>query len=150
MSADLFELLCGSDGAPPTVSSMGKISRFGGPILYLVLYAAVLFMILVFVDLGKLNPVNKGFLAIKAAIAGRTDKDTSLPPPDVIAEAQAVESSDDLLRVVHVSKSFDHSKPPVVDDVSFGAAKDTVVGLLGPNGAGTLPPRGCTASAEEF
>jgi ABC-type branched-subunit amino acid transport system ATPase component len=52
----------------------------------------------------------------------------------VIAAAKSVAVSDDLLRVVNVSKSFDGSK--VVDDVSIGVGKDTVFALLGPNGAG--------------
>ena len=53
---------------------------------------------------------------------------------DVIAAADAVSKSDDLLRVLNVSKVYNGSK--VVDDVSLGVPRDTLFALLGPNGAG--------------
>jgi ATP-binding cassette subfamily A (ABC1) protein 3 len=54
--------------------------------------------------------------------------------PDVVAEAQAVAQSEDALRVMRVSKTFEGKT--VVDDVSFGAGSNTILALLGPNGAG--------------
>jgi ATP-binding cassette, subfamily A (ABC1), member 3 len=42
--------------------------------------------------------------------------------------------SDDGLRVLHASKAFGGRR--VVDDVTFGVARNEVFTLLGPNGAG--------------
>ena len=53
---------------------------------------------------------------------------------DVAAAAQAVASSDDVLRVLNISKSYNGKQ--VLDDVSMGVSIDTVFALLGPNGAG--------------
>lgn len=52
----------------------------------------------------------------------------------MIAAAESVANSDDLLRVVNISKKYGNNQ--VVDDVSVGVAKDTIFALLGPNGAG--------------
>jgi ABC-type multidrug transport system ATPase subunit len=52
----------------------------------------------------------------------------------VIAEVKEATSSEDLLRVLGVSKSYQADK--VVDDVSIGVSRDTLFALLGPNGAG--------------
>ncbi|KAF9004918.1 P-loop containing nucleoside triphosphate hydrolase protein [Hymenopellis radicata] len=58
---------------------------------------------------------------------------------DVVDEARRASSSNDLLRVLGVSKTFGNNN--VVDDVTLGASKDTMFALLGPNGAGK-PRRG--------
>lgn len=83
--------------------------------------------ILVLVDSGSLFSRKK--TAPMSNNAG--EKETK---EDVAAEAASVSSSDDLLRVLHVTKTF----PPktVVDDVSIGVSRDTVFALLGPNAAG--------------
>ncbi|OCH92960.1 P-loop containing nucleoside triphosphate hydrolase protein [Obba rivulosa] len=133
VSVNLFSLLC--EGTEPvTASSLGNISRYGGPILYLFVYGFVLFAILIWVDSGTLLPrrevrrrpptpaVNEGHAP------GRNDG------KDVKDEAEAVNTSEDALRVLHVTKEFDGSR--VVDNVSFGVSSDTIFALLGPNGAG--------------
>jgi ATP-binding cassette subfamily A (ABC1) protein 3 len=53
---------------------------------------------------------------------------------DVAAEARAVACSNDALYLRHLTKSFHGNK--VVDDVSYGVARDTIFAMLGPNGAG--------------
>lgn len=53
---------------------------------------------------------------------------------DVVAEEKSVLASDDLLRVLRVTKTYGGNK--VVDDVSLGVSRDTVFAMLGPNGAG--------------
>jgi len=53
---------------------------------------------------------------------------------DVAAAAQAVASSDDVLRVLNISKSYNGKR--VLDGVNMGVSTDTVFALLGPNGAG--------------
>lgn len=109
--------------------------KFGGPITYLIVDCLVLFAFLVYVDSGSVLP---RWLQFTRPPAREVDaaKDDRLGENDVAEETAAVESSStDLLRVLHVSKTFDRSTK-AVDDVSFGVSKDTVFAMLGPNGAG--------------
>ncbi len=53
---------------------------------------------------------------------------------DVTTAATAVADSDDILRVLGISKSYSGKR--VLDDVSLGVSKDAMFALLGPNGAG--------------
>lgn len=135
VSVNLFSLLC--DGSEPvTTSSLGDISRYGGPILYLFLYAFVLFGILVWVDSGsiivrKLSQFRKSRPGPDAAAGS-----AKAPGRDVDDEAEKVTSSADALRVMNVVKAFGSVDNRVVDNVSFGVSKDTIFALLGPNGAG--------------
>jgi len=107
-----------------------SITKFGGPILYLIVNAFVLLAILVWVDSGTRKPQSL-----------RKPKNRHLRSESCYelndASAAGAESgvlSDDLLRVVNVSKSFNGKN--VTDDVSMGIPKDTIFALLGPNGAG--------------
>ncbi|EPQ53405.1 P-loop containing nucleoside triphosphate hydrolase protein [Gloeophyllum trabeum ATCC 11539] len=145
ISINLFSLLC--DGTRPiTTADMGNIMRYGGPILYLFIYGFILLGILVWVDSGstirRLIPALRtrkrkiGMVPQTNRSQGSLAQSSKSVPSDVLAEAQAVESSNDALRVLHVVKSFGQTKVPVVDDVSFGVSNDTVLALLGPNGAG--------------
>ncbi|PIL31168.1 ATP-binding cassette transporter [Ganoderma sinense ZZ0214-1] len=139
VSVNLFSLLC--DGSSPvTASSLGDISRYGGPILYLFLYAFVLFGILVWVDSGSII-VRKFSQFRKNPIFGMgsgttTPLDEKTDMKDVDDEAVKVNASDDALRVMNVVKAFDSATNRVVDNVSFGVSQDTIFALLGPNGAG--------------
>lgn len=112
------------------MASLGSIKRYGGPILYLFVSTSVLFVILVWVDSGSQT---KSRLRARKNTTSPTGTASS-SKDDVIAAAESVAVSDDLLRVINVSKSFNGNK--VVDDVSIGVGKDTVFALLGPNGAG--------------
>ncbi|KAF8079136.1 hypothetical protein FPV67DRAFT_1467643 [Lyophyllum atratum] len=130
VSVNLFSLLC--DGTTPvTSSSMGQIIRFGGPILYLIVYSFVLLAILVWVDSGSLLPRRVRPVNRQTAANEWSSRPT---PQDVVDEAKATSDSKDLLRVLDVSKSYNSNK--VVDGVSLGVSRDTVFALLGPNGAG--------------
>lgn len=128
MSVNLFSLLCSGD-TPIKASALGQITRYGGPILYLFVYGFILFSILVWFDSGstlprrlsKLRPVTNGSSADQFK-------------QDVAEEAQSVAHSNDLLRVLQVTKTF--GRNTVVEDVSFGVSRDTVFAMLGPNGAG--------------
>jgi len=126
----MFGLLCGGD-EPVSASRLGEIKRFGGPILYLIVYGFVLFGILIWWDSGAILPF-KGWRSRKALRNNTPEVDGV--PADVVAEANAVANSQDSLRVVNVSKVYDGSA--VVDSVSFGVAQGDVLALLGPNGAG--------------
>jgi ATP-binding cassette subfamily A (ABC1) protein 3 len=126
----LFSLLC--DGATVKVdaSALGNIKRFGGPILYLFISAIVLLILLVWIDSGSRTP--RKLRGSKGISSGTGTASSS--KEDVIAAAESVANSDDLLRVVNISKKYGNNQ--VVDDVSVGVAKDTIFALLGPNGAG--------------
>ncbi|KAF4573510.1 hypothetical protein EYR36_008028 [Pleurotus pulmonarius] len=127
VSVNLFSLLC--DGSTPvTTASMGVITRFGGPILYLIVYGFVLLGVLVWADSGSI--FSKRSRRVHSPVAPNSDP-TKL---DVAHEAHAALNSQDILRVQHMSKSFGSNK--VVDDVSFGVSQDVIFALLGPNGAG--------------
>ncbi|KAI0778957.1 P-loop containing nucleoside triphosphate hydrolase protein [Trametes elegans] len=135
VSVNLFSLLC--DGSSPvTTSSLGDMSRYGSPILYLFLYAFVLFAILVWVDSGSLLP-RKITRARKTQVppAGGASLGR-VAGKDVDDEATEVADSKDALRVLDIVKAFGKASNRVVDNVSFGVSQDTIFALLGPNGAG--------------
>jgi ATP-binding cassette, subfamily A (ABC1), member 3 len=113
-----------------TASSMGSIMRYGGPIAYLIIYSFILLAILVWVDSGTRLPRRVWSSRRTSSPGGSAE----LSRQDVIAEAKAATSSEDLLRVLGVSKSYQADK--VVDDVSIGVSRNTLFALLGPNGAG--------------
>jgi len=127
----MFSLLC-NDSEPVTTKSLGSIQHFGGPILYLFVYAFVLLAILVWVDSGSILKRNVGKREQVSSV--RNEKADHEKKSDVAAEAEAALNSDDLLRVLDATKTFHGNK--VVDDVSLVVSRDTVFALLGPNGAG--------------
>ena len=134
----MFNLLCKGD-SNITTSSLGSITHYGGPILYLILYSILLFAILVYADSGSLWKQNLISRTLPSTKSPSTPGIAMVAPkPDVLAEATAVRSPHctAALRVLDVSKSFDGGTTRVVDGVSFGVARDTVFALLGPNGAG--------------
>ena len=105
VSVNLFSLLCdGSDHVP--TSALGSITRYGGPILYLILNGLLLFGFLVFVDSG--SPWKKQLLSFSSrAPKPNTEIEMAdLQRPDVRAEEEAVRNSSDALRVLGVSKTF--------------------------------------------
>ena len=130
MSVNLFNLLCSGD-QPVSTSDLGRLERFGGPILYLIVYGFVLFGILIWWDSGAVFPF-KGWRSRKG-LHNQTSE-TDMIPADVVAEANAVANSQNSLRVVNVTKVYGGTA--VVDNLSFGVAQGDVLALLGPNGAG--------------
>lgn len=123
-----------------TTSLLGRMTKFGGPIVYLIGYSFVLFAVLVWFDSG--TKFRRSLFSFKHrrdhdAVTDQavTNSDTSTFD-DVKVEAENVESAGDPLRVMHVSKAFKGSKTKAVNDVSFGVSQNTILALLGPNGAG--------------
>ncbi|KAK7021894.1 hypothetical protein VNI00_017183 [Paramarasmius palmivorus] len=112
VSSNAFSLLCKGDEI--SLSIMGDIMRFGGPILYLILWSVILFGVLVRYDSGSIRPFwkrrGKGELSEKQWSTG------------------------DLLQVHRVTKTFGSDK--AVDNVTFDVAANRIFGLLGPNGGG--------------
>jgi ABC-type multidrug transport system fused ATPase/permease subunit len=129
VSINLFSLLCVGNNVV-TVSSMGGILRYGGPIVYLIIYSFILLATLVWVDSGTRLPRRLG----APRRTSLPSDSTELSREDVIAEVKAASTSEDLLRVLNVSKSYQADK--VVDNVSLGVSRNTLFALLGPNGAG--------------
>jgi ATP-binding cassette subfamily A (ABC1) protein 3 len=109
------------------LTSLGSINKFGGPILYLFIYMFVLFAILVWVDSGSVIFWRRTSSSSRGVVE-KTSRE------DVTTAATAVADSDDALRVLGISKSYNGKR--VLDDVSLGVSKDDVFALLGPNGAG--------------
>ncbi|KAF9235154.1 hypothetical protein BU15DRAFT_78325 [Melanogaster broomeanus] len=133
VSVNLFSLLCNGT-TPVTTASMGDILRYGGPILYLFVYGFVLFGILVWVDSGSVIPRRSLKTREQEAHFDEDKATNELSRQDVARETRAVAESNDALRVLHVTKSFDGNR--VVDNVSFGVSRDTIFAMIGPNGAG--------------
>ncbi|KAF9260869.1 P-loop containing nucleoside triphosphate hydrolase protein [Marasmius fiardii PR-910] len=127
VSVNLFSLLCIGDVLDP--NAMGDLMRYGGPILYLIVYCFVLFGLLVWYNSGSILPSK-----FSAKRRMKPEGEETMDHEDVLSEEKAVSTSDDLLRVLDVSKTFDGNK--VVDDVSLGVARGAIFALLGPNGAG--------------
>lgn len=126
LALNLFSLLCrGSSVA----SYPGDITVYGGPVVYLVGQAVVLFVFLVWWDSGY-----------KPAFLSRSNhkhkhvEETQERGDDVVAESKRTEESDDRLRVMHITKHFGGNT--AVDDITFGIPEGEVFALLGPNGAG--------------
>ncbi|KAI0974591.1 hypothetical protein F4678DRAFT_423275 [Xylaria arbuscula] len=116
------------------VSYPGSIYAYGGPILLLVLQNIWLFVLLVWLEGGRLSSV---FSRPTPASHDESDTEKTVLSgrPDIDAETARVMSSEsDLLRVQHVSKNFGSFN--AVEDVSLGLQKGEILALLGPNGAG--------------
>ncbi|KAI0147675.1 hypothetical protein GGR57DRAFT_249827 [Xylariaceae sp. FL1272] len=111
------------------ITDPGSIYAHGGPILLLILQNIWLFVLLLWLEGGKLTFRKPKMVQEdneKIVLSGR---------PDVDAEtARVMASKSDLLRVQHVSKNF--GSYDAVDDVSLGLQEGEILALLGPNGAG--------------
>ncbi|KAF8971850.1 hypothetical protein BDZ97DRAFT_1650923 [Flammula alnicola] len=127
VSTNLFSLACNGDVVASPME-LGSIKRYGGTILYLVVYAFVLLAILVWVDTGSRKPR----LQRRKEVSSK--KATPSSSADDVVDADSMEASDELLRVLNVSKAFKDKQ--VADDVSLSLSRDTIFALLGPNGAG--------------
>lgn len=121
-----FSLLCRNESI---ASYPAAITVYGGPILYLIVQALILFTFLVWWDSGW-KP------AVLTRSSHRTTDGEEVEPvdPAVLSEVSRVENSTDGLRVLHLTKAF--GRNTAVQDVSFGIPHGEVFALLGPNGAG--------------
>ena len=131
LTVNAFSILCEGTDNKVDAGDLIAISRFGGPILYLVLYSIFLLAILVWKESGSLLPRklrSRGKGQDSPSGSGHSSRE------DVYAAAEVAAKSDDLLRVLNISKTYVGNK--VVDDISLSVGRDTVFALLGPNGAG--------------
>jgi ATP-binding cassette subfamily A (ABC1) protein 3 len=127
---NLFSVLC--VGSPPVKStSPAKLEFYGGPILYLIGQSLFLFGIFMWYD-------HK--FAVKGLRRSRPQpdiEDTTTNEPEVSEEIGRVTTSDDGLRVLHVSKSFKSFATGTVnalDNLTLGVKRGEVFALVGPNG----------------
>ncbi|KAF2808309.1 putative ABC transporter [Mytilinidion resinicola] len=132
LSLNMFSSLC--SGAPSKMATFpGSIKLYGGPILYLVGQSLFQFGVLMLVDHGwTLNWFKK-----PAPESDVEDHDTK--EKEVCDEIERVASSNDGLRVLHLTKTFKtraFGTVTAVDDLSFGVKKGEMFAIVGPNGAG--------------
>ncbi|KUJ24692.1 uncharacterized protein LY89DRAFT_679754 [Mollisia scopiformis] len=126
LALNIFSTTCSGKEIAPYP---GGILQYGGPILYLIIQVFVLFAILLWYDSGsvlawyrrirKIAPINEQALVVDEEVA---------------EELLRVTSSNDGLRVLHLTKIFGHVL--AVDNLTFGIKRGEVFALLGPNGAG--------------
>lgn len=108
-------------------SNPSSMTLYGGPIVYLIVQSALLFLLLLWLDGGPL------FSAFRKT-SKPDDAEEKVQGDEVNGEVTRVNSSTDGLRVIHLTKQF--KKNLAVDDVTFGVSRGEVFALLGPNGAG--------------
>jgi len=124
VALNVFSLACRDR---QLASYPGEITVYGGPILYLIVQFFLLFGLLLWLESGpKLPQLRARFKLEDSEQMHNTDED--------VTELERVSSSNDGLRVLHVTKAF--GKAVAVEDVTFGVRKGEVFALLGPNGAG--------------
>ncbi|KAL9125089.1 MAG: hypothetical protein Q9217_005652 [Psora testacea] len=127
VSLNVFSTLC--EGRTEIASYPGKITIYGGPILYLIGQSIVLFGILLWWDSASL------WARFRRNKYKTEDVEEEVPlDDDVAAEVKRVASSNDGLRVQHITKAYDSNV--AVQDLTFGVKRGEVFALLGPNGAG--------------
>lgn len=146
-SLNMFKLLC--DGAGTTTTkSLGDISLFGAPILYLIVQALFGFGVCVWVDSGM--PVPRVMRRMRNMFRRKRkqgERDATADP-DVIAETARVEHAHDTLMVRGLTKKFRKLPLPSVDNVSFGVEQGDTFALIGPNGAGKTTLLACARGVE--
>ncbi|GKT44087.1 ABC transporter A family member 3 [Colletotrichum spaethianum] len=130
LALNLFSTAC--DGRH-LASNPGGILQYGGPILYLLLQSIGLFVILLWADSGSVGTSARRLW--QRRYHDETE-DANASDEEVANEVARVttQSSDDGLRVMHLTKTF--GRNTAVDNVSFGIQRSQVFALLGPNGAG--------------
>lgn len=122
-----FSLLCRDTSI---ASYPGAITVYGGPILYLIVQAVIMFTVLVWYDSGY----KPAFLNSSKQKHAPDAEDNVTIDPEITNEVKRVEASNDSLRVLHLNKWFKRNH--AVQDMTFGIPRGQVFALLGPNGAG--------------
>lgn len=106
----------------------GSIYMYGGPILYLIIQAMVLFGLLLWWDSGFKVPSSRSRTHIHDTEA------TEMFHADLMSERKRLASPNTDLRVENASRKF--GKNLAADDVTFAVQTSEIFALLGPNGAG--------------
>ncbi|KAL9117183.1 MAG: hypothetical protein Q9187_006284, partial [Circinaria calcarea] len=128
VSLNIFSIICRDRSV---ASEPNGITIYGGPLLYLIIQAMILFVMLVWWDSGS----TLGSLFRRKVFKMDDAEGIDSKNEEISTEIARVDTStDDGLRVLHISKSFGRNK--AVQDISFGVKRGEVFALLGPNGAG--------------
>ena len=108
----------------------GRITAYGGPILYLIMQSIFLFGVLLWWDSGSIwDKIRRRQYKIDDS------EEVDYLDDEIASEVKRVASSpDDGLRAIHLTKSFGSNV--AVQDITFGVRRGEVFALLGPNGAG--------------
>lgn len=128
VALNVFSTLC--SGQDQIANYPGKITLYGGPILYLIGQSVFLFGVLLWWDSGS----------VWAKIRRQKHKDEDIEEiepldNDIAAEIKRVKgATNDGLRVQHITKAYGSNV--AVQDITFGVKRGEVFALLGPNGAG--------------
>ena len=128
VALNVFSTLC--TGQDQIATYPGKITLYGGPILYLIGQSLFLFGVLMWWDSGS--------LWARFRRQQHKDEDIEEIEPldnEIAAEIKRVNATtDDGLRVQHITKAYGNNV--AVQDITFGVKRGEVFALLGPNGAG--------------
>lgn len=126
VSLNIFSLICRDHHI---LSYPGDITAYGGPVVYLIVQSIVLLSLILRFDGGS-----NLFALIKSKSKPADVEEKEQVDQDVANELSRVADSNDGLRVLHLTKSFNNFV--AVEDVTFGVGRGEVFALLGPNGAG--------------
>jgi ATP-binding cassette subfamily A (ABC1) protein 3 len=127
VALNIFSTTC---SGKEIASYPGGILQYGGPILYLIIQIFVLFAILLWYDSGSILAWYRRVRKVPS-----NPQESALPADEEVAEElKRVSSSNDGLRVLHLTKSF--GPVTAVENLTFGIKRGEVFALLGPNGAG--------------
>lgn len=127
IALNLFSATC--DGKE-LAANPGGILQYGGPILYLILQIFLLFGILLWYESGSVVAFYRRFRKTQP----QQNEAGVISEEEIAEELARVNSSNDGLRVLNLTKSF--GKLTAVDNMTFGIKRGEVFALLGPNGAG--------------
>jgi ATP-binding cassette, subfamily A (ABC1), member 3 len=106
----------------------GSIYAYGGPILYLCIQICFLWFLLLWLDRGSFPTLARNYVL---------QDSEKMPSAGAEVEQETLRvggAESDLLRVLHVSKSYGDNL--AVNDVSLGMGEGEILALLGTNGAG--------------
>lgn len=127
VALNVFSVLCESN---QVASYPGKVTLYGGPILYLIGQSFFLFGVLLWWDSGSIWARIR-----RKQYKSEDTEETDALDDEIVAEIQRVNASpDDGLRVQHITKAYGSNV--AVQDITFGVKRGEVFALLGPNGAG--------------
>ncbi|MCJ1278243.1 hypothetical protein MMC21_006058 [Puttea exsequens] len=128
IALNVFSTTC--EGRDRVASYPGKITLYGGPILYLIGQSFFLFGILLWWDSGSIWARIR-----RKQYKSQDTEDADLLDDEIAAEIKRVETTpDDGLRVQNITKAY--GSTVAVQDITFGVKRGEVFALLGPNGAG--------------
>ena len=127
VALNIFSTAC--EDRSRIASYPGKITLYGGPILYLIGQSVFLFSILLWWDGASF------WARIRHKKYKSEDVEEEVPlDNDVAAEIKRVSTSTDGLRVQNITKAYGNNI--AVQEITFGVKRGEVFALLGPNGAG--------------